>query len=762
VVPGDLEASLLVARISAADPEERMPPPESGKALTALQVETLKEWIAEGARWGDHWAYVPPARPGLPAVRAGAWPRGPLDRFVLARLEKEGVAPSPEADRVTILRRLSFDLTGLPPTPEEIDAFLADTEDGAYERQVDRLLASVHYGERLAVFWLDLVRYADSRGYHSDNPRNVTPYREYVIQAFNDNLPFDRFTLEQLAGDLVPDPSLWQRVASCYNKLNQTTEEGGAQPAEYEAKSAADRVRNISVTWMGATLGCAECHEHKFDPYESRDFYTMAAFFADIAEQPIADKDEGVLVTSPEEEAEIARLDAEVAAARAVLEAASPELDRAQAEWEAEALRGAAGDSLPAEIRTLLGTPPAERDAGGKAKVAAHYRSIAPLLAPAREVLAGIEKRRTERLKTMTRCLVSVPGKPRTVRILPRGNWLDSSGEAVEPAIPRHFGVLQTGGRRASRLDLARWLVSRENPLTARVLVNRLWQLFFGRGISSRLDDLGAMGEPPEHPELLDWLAVELMDAGWDVKHVVARLVTSSTYRQSSLARPDLLQRDPYNRLLARQSRWRLDAEMVRDSALAVSGLLTRTVGGPSVKPYQPAGYWFHLNFPKREWENGRGEDLYRRGLYTWWQRSFLHPSLLAFDAPSREECTAERPRSNIPQQALVLLNDPTFVEAARVLSQRLLSEGGTTALERISWAWRRAVSREPEPEEAALLAALHTGHLEAYREDPAAARELVAVGKAPLPPGVDTAELAAWTSVARAILNLHETVTRN
>lgn len=772
IVPGRAEKSTLVQRVASTDEDEVMPPPESDKKLSPAQIETLRLWIEEGAVWSEHWAYVLPKRHAQPAVTLETWPSRPIDRFVLARLEKEGLRPSPEADRVTLLRRLSFDLLGLPPTAAEVDAFVNDRSEAAYEKQVDRLLRSPRYGERMAIFWLDLVRFADTRGYHSDNPRNVYPYRDYVIRSFNENLPFDQFTIEQVAGDFLPDPTTSQRVATCYNKLNQTTEEGGAQAREYEAKNSSDRVRNVSVVWMGATLGCAECHEHKFDPYEAGDFYRMAAFFADIKEPAIMDRDRGIPLPTPEETRQLRQLGERLAALEKAIASPAPEVAKrlasAQIEWEKEVLGQAKppdASKLPPKVQAALKRPAGERDEKQKALLAAHYRSIAPALAPQRKELKSLQKEKKDLDARIARCVVSVPADPRVVRILRRGDWMDTTGDVVEPAIPVYFGELDTGGRRATRLDLARWFVSRDNPLTARTFVNRLWKLYFGVGISKRLEDLGAMGEPPVHPELLDWLAVEFMESGWDIKHVVKLMVMSSTYRQSSVATDELLERDPFNRLLARQSRWRLDAEMVRDNALSVSGLLSHRIGGPSVKPYQPAGYWLHLNFPKRKWAADQGDSLYRRGLYTWWQRSFLHPSLMAFDAPNREECTAERPRSNIPQQALVLLNDPTYVEAARVFAYRALKEGGANLEARVGWAFRQAVSRAPAADELVVLSELFESHRAQYGADPKAARELLAVGQAAAPSApsdVDLAELAAWTSVARAILNLHETVTRN
>ncbi|HXG60695.1 MAG TPA: PSD1 and planctomycete cytochrome C domain-containing protein [Planctomycetota bacterium] len=935
VVPGKPAESELWKRISSRDRDVVMPPPDVPKKLSRGQIALLKRWIEEGAPWEGHWAYLPPRRPPVPKVRDASSVRNAIDAFILARLEREGLAPSPEADRVTLLRRLSFDLVGLPPEIEEVDAFRADRSEDAYEKQVERLLASPHYGERMAIFWLDIVRYGNSRGYHSDNPRRVDPYRDYVIQAFNENMPFDRFTVEQLAGDLLPEPALRQRVASCFNKLNLTTEEGGAQAKEYEHKTNADRVRALGTVWLGATLGCAECHDHKFDPFTMRDFYSLAAFFADIREAPIGDRDEGILVPSSEEEAELRRLDEEIARARRALETVTPEIAAAQEAWEKSAgaadpwtvlrpsslrasgkatltlredgsvaaggenpdrdtytvevevpfegatglrLEALADPSLPASgpgradngnfvltrfsvraggkeiplreasathaqegypvagaldkkagsgwailphagrnhaaafefkeplpagvkkltvtleyaspfarhaigrfrlsatairhparagllpdaVKAALAVPAAARTPEQKARVAAHYRAIAPELEPLRAELARAEKARADFVKKIPTCLVSEAAPPRTVRIRPRGNWMDDSGEIVLPATPKFLPPLGVEGRRATRLDLARWLVAPENPLTARVFVNRLWRLFFGMGLSRSLDDLGAQSEWPVHPELLDWLAVEFMESGWDVKHLVRLIVTSRTYRQTSVPRPELKERDPFNRLLARQSRWRLDAELVRDNALAVSGLLVRRIGGPSVFPYQPKGYWAFLNFPAREWPTSTGADLWRRGVYTWWQRTFPHPSLVAFDAPQREECCAERPRSNIPQQALALLNDPTYVEAARAFAERILRRGGSGDEDRLAWAFRCALSRPPASRELEIMAGLLRKHRAEYAADPKAAESLIRAGASPVPRDLPAPELAAWTSVARALLNLHETITRN
>ena len=836
---------------------------------------------------------------------------------------------------------MTFDLTGLPPTSAEVDAFVRDASPDAYEKVVARLLASPAYGERMAVYWLDVVRYADSIGFHSDNPRNVSPYRDYVIGAFNENKPFDQFTIEQLAGDLLPNATIWQKVASGFNRLNLTTEEGGAQAKDYEARTVADRVRAVGTVWLGQTTGCCQCHDHKYDPITTRDFYRLGAFFADIQESAIGRREDGMLVAAPEQEARLKDVDARLAAQRAQLDAATPVLTAAQAAWEKEFAGGAdvawtplhpvtaTGDNasqlvvradesikvevagspaadtyklavtlprgttgvrievmpsdslpskgpgrapngnfvlnefsverdgkplkiasatatfeqptfpaanaidgvadkkdngwavmghqgqeaaayfeladaiadeasvtvvmkqhygdnhtlgkfrlaataapkpirapnsgVPANILATLKIDLAQRNDAQRAEIAKHFRSITPLLADARAQVAKLEAGRTEFEKTLTRCLVSesMP-QPRVVRILPRGNFLDETGEIVEPGVPAFLPQpANPDQHKLTRLDLARWIVARENPLTARVLVNRLWKLGFGTGLSKVLDDIGSQGELPNNPALIDWLAADFIESGWDVKHTLHAIVTSATYRQSSLASKDLQQRDPYNRDIARQSRFRLDAEFVRDNALAVSGLLVRKLGGPSVNPYQPAGYWENLNFPAREWQPSTDENQWRRGLYTWWQRSYMHPSLLAFDAPTREECTAERIRSNIPQQALVLLNDPTYVEAARAFAGRILREGQGDAGQRIAWAWREATARAPRPNEIATVRAVLDKHTAQFTADPKSAEAYVKTGLAPQQPGVNPVELAAWTDVARIILNLHETVTR-
>jgi len=672
IVPGSRDDSEMWLRIT--DPEDPMPPAREHNELSAKQVEVLGRWIEEGAEFAPHWAYVNPEPSEVP-VTAHDWPAASIDHYILAQLQAVGLEPAPDADDTTLIRRLHLDLSGLPPEPDRIAEFTNESGEEAYLEQVNRLLASPHFGERLASFWLDLVRYADTVGYHGDQDHAITPYRDWVIKAFNDNLPFDQFTAEQLAGDLLPNATMNQKIASGYNRLLQTSHEGGVQKKEYLAKYSADRVRNVSNAWLGATMGCSECHDHKYDPFTQKDFYSLAAFFADVNDDKTF-SGTNTLPTKREPE----------------LQVVSP-LDVAQAK--------------------------------------------------------------------LTRTMVTGRIKPRTIRVLPRGNWMDDSGEIVEPAVPHFLPVLKNGSR-ANRLHLAEWLTSADNPLTARVFVNRLWYLLFGSGLSSTLDDTGSQGEWPTHPGLLDWLAVEFVESGWDVKHIVRLIVTSSAYRQSSLVSPQLREHDPENRLFMRQGRFRLQAETIRDNALAVGGLLNDQMGGKVAKPYQPAGYYSPMNFPKRKYSADMNANQYRRGVYVHWQRQFLHPMLRAFDAPTREECTAQRPVSNTPLAALTLMNDPTFVEAAKGFALRILNEAGATDQQRLAWAWQTALGREPSGKELNVARAFLSETRKRYQADAKAADKLLAVGMLKLPVGMAKPETAAWTVLGQALLNLSETITRN
>ena len=680
IVPGNPRKSTLIQRIHAVDPEDRMPPEKSHKTLNPEEIQILEQWITEGAEYEPHWAYSPLKRPVTQGV----------DEIVAATLRDKDLEFSAPADRRTLIRRVTLDLTGLPPTPEEVRAFLADEDPAAYEQLVDRLMSSPHYGERMAVPWLDAVRYADSVGYHGDKVRDASPYRDYVIDSFNEDLPFDQFTIEQLAGDLLPDATLRQRVAATYNRLNQISAEGGIQDAEYLAKYQSERVRTTTTTWLGSTMACAECHDHKFDPFTQRDFYSFAAFFADILEKGAWNND--------------------------------GHYQEDLKKWKDQGVTFT-------DFGPVISVSDPDSEGGGARK---------------------------ERLTPAT-----ISATPREVRVLPRGDWMDKSGEIVLPATPVFLpdAIASSPESRLTRLDLARWIVHPDNPLTARATVNRIWAQFFGTGLSRITGDLGSQGEWPSHPELLDWLAAGLVDNGWSIKQLVRTIVLSRTYRQGSAPTPALLARDPGNRLLARQSRRRLEAEFIRDNALAVGGLLDRRVGGPSAKPYQPPGYYRHLNFPKRTYQADPGPRQYRRGVYTHWQRTFLHPMLKNFDAPSREECAVERSQSNTPLQALNLLNDPSFTEAARALAERVLGEAGGDSA--IADAFERVLLRPPGAEERDTLHGFHDRELDRFHDDPAAAAAFLGIGQRPVPAACEPAELAAMTSVTRAILNLHETVTR-
>ena len=986
IVPGKSADSLIVKRIFETNTRLVMPPAAIHKDLTDTQKDTIRRWVDQGAEYEGHWAYQQVNRPPVPPDA-----RSPIDAFIRARLALDALRPSEQADRRTLIRRVTLDLTGLLPTTAEVEAFVQDGSPESYNALVDRLMASPRYAEKQAVYWLDAVRYADTAGFHGDNPYPTWPYRDYVLHAIADNKPFDVFTREQLAGDLLPNAGEEQKIASAYNRLNRVSGEGGLQEKEYLAKYGADRVRTVSAVWMGSTLGCAECHNHKFDPFLTKDFYAMKAFFADLNETGLARDGAGrngpeawgakLMMPTPDEKRRLDDLDRQIAQARQALDARSSTLGEARDQWRTSMLdrftRGelrwqfqhpislsaqsatltlhndlgvrvgsllrfkekpvtdlivvsganpdtetytitlkpgagtwrsvgievARDDSLPggyvarggigAEVseieatmngrklpfviaaaaggrgsdvdlgpvsaidgdlhtawsfgdfgtsasnpfaafqfdhdvttaqndtivirirqmssvrhatlgrfRLALSAGPAFADdalnggtvedvrideskeyrglparlvqaltAADARRVQTFFQLASPALAPLVAAVAKLEAAKAAIEMGVKRVMVSeAMNEPRETRILPRGNWMDDTGAVVAPAVPESLGTLDTGGRRATRLDLANWLVSPRNPLTARAYVNRVWRQFFGTGLTNTLGDLGSQGEWPSHPDLFDWLAAEFMQpqveaAGahaWDMKHLVRMIVTSETYKQSSLSTPQLDEKDPNNRLLAHQSRFRLDAEVVHDVALQASGMLVEKFGGPSVRPYQPDGYLAALNYPRRSYSADRGDDLARRGLYTFWQRTFLHPDLLAFDAPTREECVLDRTSSDTPLQSLDLLNDPIYVEAARVFAEHALREGGATLGAQLAWAFARATSRPPAPAELRTLASLHDRSLARYNANPNAARELIHVGERPVTSTAAPAALAAMTTVTRTLLNLHEMITRD
>jgi hypothetical protein len=960
IVPGKPEESAIIERIFSPDKDDVMPPPKAHKELTAAQKETIKRWVAEGAEYEVHWAYAPLVRPAVPQNgNANA-----VDAFIRARLAEKKIAPSPEAPRAKLLRRLSLDLTGLPPTPPEVEAFEKDAAPDAYEKQVARLLASPRFGERMAVWWLDVARYSDTVGFHGDQNQRIFPYRDYVIAAFNKNKPFDQFTLEQLAGDLLPNPTTEQLVATGYNRLNMMTREGGAQPKEYLAKYGAERVRSVAAAWFGSTFGCAECHDHKFDPIKTADFYSLQSFFADVKqwgvysdygytknpelagfsnEHPFPPEIEVespyLLARKKQAEAELtahlsttraklaedtkaaAQLEKWIGDARSFLAQeptgwAQPPLSAARFKAGKPVADGdvAVGKGLAVQFTNALSKgeelqiavrPGAGRVAALRVEIAAEKRSetelangaqrsglklamsvkspdgkqrkvgvsyadatakepryadgaevsgivgswklpraktdrrpagvwlldppvqlgeddrlvltvtgdtavplrifTSPLAAtdplkvaakPLRDALAAPADQRTpaqqrlladawllstaadraayDRAKELAAAvretrngrawsMVTQATEPLTIRVLPRGNWQDESGPVVLPSTPSFLPgrIESTPEKRLTRLDLARWICSEENPITARTVMNRLWQIYFGTGLSAALDDLGSQGEPPSHPELLDWLASEFRTSGWDLKRMIALMVTSATYRQSSNLRPELKELDPANRLLASQNPRRLEAEFIRDNALFIAGQLNlRDIGGPSVRPYQPPGYYDALQFPDRDYIASTGPEQWRRGVYMHWQRTFLHPMLANFDAPSRDECTALRNVSNTPQQALTLLNDPAFVEAARIFAARLLTAPGADDTARLTQAFELAVARPPRAKEKDSLLDFLETQRDHYRATPEDAEKLVRIGTVPRAPG-DPAELAAWTSLCRVVLNSQEVITR-
>jgi len=704
IVPGSPERSRLLARVRETNETRRMPPPKAGPRLTREQTRLLEAWVRQGAPYAGHWAFTKPTRPPTPAVKLRGWARNPVDAFVLARLEREGMRPSPPADRYTLLRRASLDLRGLPPSPEEVRAFENDPVPDAYERAVDRFLADPAYGERWARMWLDLARYADSAGYGSDPLRpNMWRYRDWVIDAFNRNLPYDRFTLEQLAGDLLPNPTLEQRMATAFHRNTMTNTEGGTDDEEWRVAAVKDRVDVTGQVWMGVTVGCAKCHTHKYDPITQKEYYSLFHLFNQTEDNDRPDEAPVIAAPTAAFEAELAAHEAKVAVVKA----------------------------------RLAGAPAAD--------------ARKPLEAE----LAALEKARPQ--PPTLPVLVELPAeKRRSTRVMIKGNFLDP-GEPVTGGVPAAFGPFPPGAPE-SRLGVAQWLVGPENPLTARVAVNRFWAQLFGVGLVETEEDFGTQGDLPSHPELLDWLATEYRRLGWDTKAFLKLLVTSATYRQSSRVTGG----DPRNRLLARAPRYRLEAEMIRDQALALSGLLSRKVGGPSVFPPQPEGLWQAAFNGQRTWATSTGEDRYRRGLYTFWRRTVPYPSMAAFDAPSREACTVRRPRTNTPLQAFVTLNDPVFVEAAQGLARRVLREGGASLDSRVDYALRLCLCRPPRPEETRAIRTLVESETVHYRTRPAEALVLATEPLGKLPEGADAAEHAAWTVAGNVLLNLDGVLTRS
>jgi hypothetical protein len=761
VVPGDPESSELIQKITDEDDTLRMPPKKTGNRLTSADIEVLRRWIEQGAEYRSHWALIAPEARPLPQVSDRAWIRNGIDSWILARLEQHGLKPSPEADRYTLLRRASFDLRGLPPSPAEVTDFAEDQTPGAYERAVDRFLADPAYGERWARMWLDQARYADSAGYGSDPLRpTIWRYRDWVIEAFNHNVPFDQFTLEQIAGDLLPHPSLAQRIATAFHRNTMTNTEGGTDDEEFRVAAIKDRVDTTMQVWMGLTIGCAKCHSHKFDPITNEEYYKFYAFFNQTADNDQPDESPIIPAPSDQIRERIERIDAQIAALRKTPVTPTAALSAAQAKWESGlgANAAPARKGLPKEIQTILDIPAAKRSKPQAEALARHFRSIAPELKPVRDKIAALEK--SKPTVPSISVMVELPGDRRRVtRILKKGNFLDP-GDSVEPGVPQALNPFPAGAPK-NRLGLARWLIDPRNPLTPRVAVNRFWSQIFAAGLVESEEDFGTQGEPPSHPELLDWLALQYRDSGWSTKALLRLIVTSATYRQSAQVRPEHLEKDPRNRLLTRAPRVRLEAEMVRDQALALSGLLSRKLGGPSVFPPQPEGLWQAAFNGQRTWSTSTGEDRHRRGLYTFWRRTVPYPSMAVFDAPSREICAIRRARTNTPLQSLVTLNDPVYVESAQALARRIVHNGGANVESRARYGLQLCLCRPPRPEQVEPLIALYTAEFERYRTDHSAASALAADPLGPLPAGMEPADLAAWTTVANVLLNLDAVLTK-
>ena len=943
IVEGKPAESLLLQRVVSENKTLRMPPAYLGhERLKDAEIALLRRWIAEGGHYQSHWSFIVPVKAELPRVTRDGWAKNAIDHFVLARLERESLQPSPEADKARLLRRVTLDLTGLAPTPEEVAAFLADTAPGAYERVVDRLLASPRYAERMAIRWLEAARYADTNGYQSDGPRDMWRWRDWVIAAFQKNMPFDQFTLEQIAGDLIPGATLDQKIATGFHRNHRTTAEGGIVDEEFRVEYVADRAETTSMVWLGATLGCARCHDHKYDPFTQKEFYSLFAFYNNVPEKGFVynfgNEEPFIKAPLPEQAAKLALLDAAVARAQAAVDALKSNAEKAQRKWEKDVARGGATDWVPAEALALRVDNAGEFDGKREQEVAPasevrlNYRDpftfaawIEPregkgailskaedywegtghglylvdgklrlhvvfrwtdlgfrveteepvklgvrqhvavtysgsmkakdariyvngkpqrmkilfdqgiwpldpkepwrvgaggglrfngriegvrvwrremnaaevaavaLDTPLRSIAAKKQDQRTEAEREKLRLAFLDTAAPQTLQsararlgearlerdafymtiptvmvmeeraerrptfLLKRGAY-DAPGEPVEPATPAVLGAWNPEWPK-NRLGLAKWLVSRDNPLTARVTVNRFWQMLFGTGLVKTVEDFGSQGELPAHQELLDWLAVEFMTSGWDVKHILKTMVMSATYRQSSKVTPDMLERDPENRLLARGSRERLAPEMVRDQALQVSGLLVEKLGGPSVKPYQPAGLWKELA-SGADYEPDKGEGLYRRSLYSYWRRTMAPPSMVTFDSPTRETCVVRETRTNTPLQALDLMNDVTYVEAARKLGERMFKSGASDS-ERLRAGWRTALAREASPEELSAMEKALAKFRNYYAARAADAERYVHAGDSRRDESVPLADAAAYTAVGSLILNLDEMVTK-
>jgi hypothetical protein len=768
VVPGKADESELIARIFTSEETERMPPPGHAKALSDTDKPLLQDWIAQGAIYEKHWAFAVPTRPALPTVKSTGWARNPIDLFLLAKMEANGYAPAPEADRYTLARRVAIDLTGLPPTLDVVDRFVKDTRPDAYERYVDEIMASPAFGERWAAVWLDLARYADSNGYADDRPRVIWKYRDWVIQSINKNMPFDQFTVEQLAGDLLPNPTEDQLIATAFHRNTLNNSEGGTDDEEFRTAAVVDRVNTTMQVWMGLTMGCAQCHNHKYDPLSQEEYFKFFAIFNNTEDADTNDLRPTLVNYTEAEKKKYAQYERQVKE----LEGTLAKIRDAKKRYEDERKKAEELKKKMADEEKKKKAEPEKKKSEPKTSAfdpdpdlafvsaAADVADFLPVNLPNEKKLqADITalRKKMDALGVRTPIMKELPkDKQRKTFIQIRGNFLDK-GDQVGPGVPTVFHSLPEE-KPIDRLALAHWLLDAENPLAARVAVNRHWEQIFGRGLVETSEDFGLRGSQPTHPELLDWLAVEFREKGWDVKRMLKMIVTSSAYRQSSKLTPALLERDPDNLFYARGPRFRSSAEVIRDQALFVSGLLSPKMYGPSVNPPRPSFGLSAAFGGTTDWQTSYGDDKYRRAVYTQWRRSMPYPSMTTFDAPNRNVCTILRPRTNTPLQALVTLNDPVYVEAAQALGRKMLKEGGATVAEKAAYGFRLCLIRPPSQKELDRLVSLYENARQKYAGDLKNAEQLATNPLGPLPPGVDAADAAAWTLVGNVLLNLDET----
>ena len=746
IVPGDPDHSEMLNRLLSSDPDISMPPAEFGKKPTEQEIEILRSWIAQDAEYTQHWAYLKPIRPDIPVVSNPEWMANPIDAFILSRLDQEGLKPSSAAEQLALLRRMSLDLTGLPPALADAEEFANDLSPDAWERAVDRVLTKPSYGERWAAMWLDLARYGDSQGYIHDPPRTIWRWRDWMIDALNQNMPYDQLTAELLAGDLLPNATPAQIIATGFHRNTTNNTEGGSNAEEYRHASVVDRVNTTTQVWLGSTLACAQCHSHKYDPFSHREFYQLFAIFngtEDNNSEPPA-LDVAQIGRDADYTAALARLPN----SKSKLDEVTKLVDDGQAAWEQSADRAA----LPSEIAASLTKPVDQRSKEETEKITAHHRSLSKEWTDAK---AGFDGLQAEISASSTSTLVMKEIGQRETHIALRGDY-KNVGDVVTADVPAVFNSVPNGVK-LDRLELAKWITHPDNPLAARVAANRLWQEIFGIGLVETSEEFGNQGEPPSHPELLDWLATEYIRSGWDTKQMLRLIVTSSTYRQSSQVTTELVQRDPLNRLLARGPRVRQSAETLRDQALFVAGLLSRKMYGPPVHPPQPVNGLAAAFGQSTDWETSKGEDRYRRALYTRWRRNLPYPSMIAFDAPERSVCSVRRIRTNTPLQALVTLNDPVFVEAAQGFARRVLTEGGNTIQSRAVHALRLSLTRQPSDAEVSRIVALFESARTSLTADTAQATALATKPLGPVPPEMDSIDAAAWTVVGNVLMNLDE-----